>query len=52
MDFAGTDPDTHLQPSGYYVKKTEKNVFSEEMIFFWNKGIVSQKGITEKQVSE
>lgn len=33
MDLAGTDPDTDLQPSGYYVKKTEKNVLSEEMIF-------------------
>lgn len=36
MDLSGTDPDTNLQPSGYYVKETEKNVLSEEMIFFFS----------------
>lgn len=54
MDLTGTDPDTDLQPNGYYVKKTEKNVLSEDFFFFflWNKGTVFQKGGREKQVSE
>lgn len=52
MDLTGTDCDTDLQANGYYVKKTEKNILSEDFFYFWNKGTVFQKGIREKQVSK